>query len=162
MPGIDREISWPFPLPDVWADESRVRQVLLNLYSNATKFTDAGKITLRIHETDEGVQFSVQDTGCGIPPEKLEVVFEEFEQAGSEGRDPRAGSGLGLAISRQLLTLMGGHIWAESTVDKGSTFYFVIPPYHKEKIETVETQSLIIDDATPANVVEAADTTEAT
>lgn len=128
----------PDPLPQVWADESRVRQVLINLYSNAVKFTDDGAITLTIEEKEGEIVFAVADTGCGIPESQLELIFEEFKQGQTIGRDPRAGSGLGLAISRQLLDLMNGRIWVESTVNKGSTFYFTLQPYHKEKIDTVE------------------------
>lgn len=136
---IELKLDLPDPIPDVWADENRVRQVLLNLYSNAAKFTEAGSITLTIKEIKDGVQFSVTDTGCGIPEAQLSAIFEEFRQADSStGRDPRAGSGLGLAISRQLLDLMKGRIWAESEVGKGSTFHFVLQPFHKNKNETVE------------------------
>lgn len=118
------------PLPDVWADQNRVRQVLLNLYSNAAKFTDAGTIELAIRSVPEGVQFSVRDSGIGIAQEQLDSIFEEFQQASNTGgRDPRAGSGLGLAISRQLLDLMKGQIWAESTVGEGSTFHFLLRAY---------------------------------
>jgi len=139
---IELDMQMPDPPPDVWGDESRVRQVLLNLYSNATKFTDAGQISLVVKETDEGVQFSIRDTGNGIEPEALNHIFEEFEQTQQQGRDPRAGSGLGLAISRQLLDLMGGRIWAESVPGEGSIFYFLLQPYHKAKVDTVETKAI--------------------
>ena len=118
----------PEKLPMVSADTTRLRQVLINLYSNAAKFTDEGEIRLTVHELDERtVQFTLSDTGCGIESEQLETIFEEFKQAGNvKGRDPRAGSGLGLAISRQLVTLMRGHIWAESEVGKGSKFHITL------------------------------------
>jgi signal transduction histidine kinase len=104
--------------------------VLMNLYSNAVKFTETGSITLTVRETDEGVLFSLKDTGVGIDPQFHDVIFEEFKQAsGSAGRDPRSGSGLGLTISRQLLNLMGGRIWVESERGKGSAFNFVVQPY---------------------------------
>jgi len=114
-------------LPSVLADEARVRQVLLNLYSNAAKFTERGTITLTVTEVEEGVRIGLTDTGIGISESNLELIFEEFKQAETGGRDPRSGAGLGLAISRQLLTLMGGRIWAESELGKGSTFYFILP-----------------------------------
>jgi signal transduction histidine kinase len=117
----------PEYLPPVLADEARVRQVLLNLYSNAAKFTDRGTITLAVAEVDEGVRVSLADSGIGISQNNLELIFEEFKQAETGGRDPRSGAGLGLAISRQLLTLMGGRIWAESELGKGSTFHFILP-----------------------------------
>ncbi len=119
------------PMPDIWADESRLRQVLLNLYSNACKYTDEGSITLTVsdlQDTNE-IQFAISDTGAGIDPEFHDDLFEEFRQAKSGGRDPRSGSGLGLAISRQLLELMSGRIWMESTAGEGSTFYFTVKKY---------------------------------
>ena len=139
---VHLKTDMPNPTPDVWADESRVRQVLLNLYSNACKFTDEGSITLKIQAVEEGVQISLRDTGMGIEPEQLDLIFEEFRQGSSAGRDPRAGSGLGLAISSQLLSLMGGHIWAESTPGEGSTFYVLLQHYHMDRTVTAETQSV--------------------
>ncbi len=107
-----------------------MRQVLLNLYSNAAKFTEQGSITLTVEEIEDGVQISMSDTGIGIAPHNLSLIFEEFKQADTGGRDPRSGAGLGLAISRQLMTLMGGYIWAESELGKGSTFYLTLQNYH--------------------------------
>jgi len=111
----------------VIADDSRVRQVLFNLYSNAAKFTEEGTITVRAKVFPETVEVSMTDTGSGIPPQFHELIFEEFKQAETEGRDPRSGAGLGLAISRQLLRLMDGEIWVESEPGKGSTFTFRLP-----------------------------------
>ncbi len=123
---IKLESELPDDLPRVLADETRFRQVLMNIYSNACKFTETGTITLSVKAVSDGVQFSIKDTGSGIAADQLDRIFEEFRQAGNKGRDPRAGSGLGLAISRQLLNLMGGRIWAESVVGEGSTFHFVL------------------------------------
>lgn len=129
---IRLESDLPEQIPEVFADEARVRQVLLNLYSNAAKFTDKGSITLSVRLIEEGVQISLRDTGSGIPSDSLDIIFEEFKQAETGLRDPRSGAGLGLAISRQLLNLMGGRIWAESELGKGSTFYFVLPVYSED------------------------------
>lgn len=123
---VELTLDIPDNISQVYADETRFRQVLMNLYSNAAKFTDEGMIVLSVKPVDDGVQFSLCDSGCGIAPDQLERIFEEFRQSGNRGRDPRAGSGLGLAISRQLLNLMGGRIWAESEPGKGSTFHFVL------------------------------------
>lgn len=129
---IELKLNLPDYLPDVWADQNRVRQVLLNLYSNSAKFTDSGEITLTIREIEDGVQFSLSDTGIGIKEDELGAIFEEFRQVSNTGgRDPRAGSGLGLAISRQLLELMNGSIWAESVYGQGSVFHFTLRPYRK-------------------------------
>lgn len=117
----------PDPMPEVWADGKRLRQVLLNVYSNAAKYTDAGMIELTVQVTDDDMlQFALHDTGVGIAEAFHETLFEEFEQAVHKGRDPRAGAGLGLAITKQLLTLMGGQIWLDSEVGVGSTFYFTV------------------------------------
>ena len=140
---IELKSVLPEKLPEVWADQNRLRQILVNLYSNACKFTDTGSITITIKEEDDTVLFSLADTGHGISKDQMNVIFEEFKQAQSaKGRDPRSGSGLGLAISRQLLNLMDGRIWAESEVGKGSTFYFSLQPYHKDRNETQEIGTL--------------------
>ncbi len=146
---VELKTNLPDPLPEVWADESRVRQVLLNLYSNAAKFTNEGNITLTVKEIPEGVLFSVSDTGAGIPADQFEVIFEEFRQVRGQTRPKQAGSGLGLPISRRLLELMNGRIWLESELGKGSTFHFVLQPYQKSKFETMETSSLPDDTSSP-------------
>ncbi len=124
---IELRRELPDPVPRVIADTHRLQQVLMNLYSNAVKFTDTGSITLAVRQIDDVVQFSVKDTGSGIDPKNHALIFEEFKQADAVGRDPRAGAGLGLAISRQLLTLMNGRIWVESAVGQGATFFFALP-----------------------------------
>lgn len=129
---IALEKNVPEVLPQVWADETRLRQVLLNLYSNAVKYTDEGEIELTVKEIGDEVQFSVRDTGIGIPEKFHSALFEEFRQADNTGRDPRSGAGLGLAISKQLLTLMGGTIWFESKVGVGSTFHFTVLVYRQQ------------------------------
>lgn len=133
---IKLELDLPETLAPVFADEARVRQVLLNLYSNAAKFTDQGSIRLTVRPQEDGMLLSVRDSGSGIPQDSLELIFEEFKQAETGIRDPRAGAGLGLTISRQLLSLMGGRIWAESEMGKGSTFHFVLP-YWQEPVAEV-------------------------
>ncbi|HNT77604.1 MAG TPA: AAA family ATPase [Anaerolineae bacterium] len=120
------------PLPDgVHADEKRLRQVLINLLTNAVKFTDHGSVTLRVQEiitsrTTEGVKllrFAVIDTGVGIPEEHLERIFVPFEQT-EAGKKQAEGTGLGLAISRQIVQMMESELLVESVVGQGSTFWF--------------------------------------
>jgi signal transduction histidine kinase len=110
------------------ADERKVKQVLLNLLSNALKFTpEGGRIDVRADVRDGLTEISVTDTGVGIAPEDLEAVFEEFRQVGSTAKKVE-GTGLGLAISRKFIELHGGRIWVTSQVGMGSTFAFTLPP----------------------------------
>jgi len=106
-------------------DHDRMIQVLANLITNAIKFTQAGGTIVAHHERiADGVRISVQDSGVGIPHDKLETVFERFWQV---GKNDRRGVGLGLYISRSIVEAQGGTIWAESTEGAGSTFSFTIP-----------------------------------
>lgn len=120
-------------LPDVpnalVGDPVRLRQIIVNLVGNAIKFTSEGEVVVRIEvdsrNTDSvNLQFSVNDTGIGIPADQCAAIFEEFTQADSSTTRKYGGTGLGLAISRQLVELMQGHIWVESEVGKGSSFRF--------------------------------------
>jgi signal transduction histidine kinase len=111
----------------VRADERKVKQVLLNLLSNALKFTpEGGRIDVRAAARDDAVEISVTDTGVGIAPEDQEAVFEEFRQVGAAAKKVE-GTGLGLAISRKFIELHGGRIWVNSHVGSGSTFSFTLP-----------------------------------
>ena len=117
---------------NVVGDPTRLRQVLMNLLGNAIKFTGADTVSLRVTLDGDLVsptllRFSVQDTGIGIPDEKLGRIFERFTQADSSTTRRFGGSGLGLTISKRLVELMGGRIWVESVVAKGSTFSFAVP-----------------------------------
>jgi signal transduction histidine kinase len=125
----------PEYIPHVKGDSLRIRQVILNLLSNAAKFTDEGTITVGASIDNGEVTLYIKDTGIGIPPQDMDKIFEEFRQGTSGRRKGRAGSGLGLAISRQLLNLMGGRIWAESTPGRGSSFYFTLPVYAPEPVQ---------------------------
>lgn len=114
-------------LPPVEADHTRIRQVLLNLLSNAAKFTDEGTITVRVvHQGDELI-VSVADTGIGVAQEHIATIFEEFRQIEGSSSRRYEGTGLGLAICRRFIEMHGGKIWAESTVGVGSTFSFSLP-----------------------------------
>ncbi len=124
---VELKRSLPETLPTVMGDPLRVRQVLLNMYSNAAKFTDSGHIRLIIREEGDEVVFGVEDTGIGISEADQLTIFEEFRQGTAGRKKGRQGAGLGLAISQQLLRLMDGRLWFESTLGKGSTFYFALP-----------------------------------
>jgi len=115
-------------LGSVHADERKVKQVLLNLLSNALKFTpEGGRIEVRAGLRDGMVEIAVTDTGIGIAPEDHEAVFEEFRQVGTASRSVE-GTGLGLALSRKFVELHGGRIWVESAIGSGATFTFTLPP----------------------------------
>jgi signal transduction histidine kinase/ActR/RegA family two-component response regulator len=111
----------------VRGDPMRLRQVLVNLLGNAVKFTAEGEISLSAAPLDAGVEFSVRDTGIGIAPEKLGLIFEPFRQADGSTTRRYGGSGLGLAICAQLVRMMGGRIWVESEPGRGSVFHFTVP-----------------------------------
>jgi GAF domain-containing protein/DNA-binding response OmpR family regulator len=122
------EIEVADDLPPLNGDRFRIKQVLLNLLSNANKFTPDGEhISLTCQMADShAVMFSVADNGIGIKPEDHEVIFEEFHQAGDSAKKIK-GTGLGLAISKRLVELHGGHIWVESEPGRGATFSFLLP-----------------------------------
>ncbi|MEM9135946.1 MAG: response regulator [Cyanobacteria bacterium P01_F01_bin.42] len=132
---IDRDV------PDsVSGDITRVRQLLMNLLSNAVKFTEEGEIVARVSvcsdfsaaesgsqaDTKPLIQFSVSDTGIGIPEDRLDRLFQSFSQVDSSTTRKYGGTGLGLVICKQLVEMMGGQIWVESTYGKGTTFFFTI------------------------------------
>jgi signal transduction histidine kinase len=111
------------------ADRPKLEQILINLLTNAVKFTPAGgRIALVCVEQDDRVTVTVRDTGPGIPPEMLEAIFEPFVQVGRSLTAPAEGTGLGLAISRDLARAMGGDITVESSVGDGSRFTVTLPP----------------------------------
>ncbi|EQA37241.1 PAS domain S-box protein [Leptospira inadai serovar Lyme str. 10] len=108
-------------------DSLRIRQILINLIGNAIKFTDKGKVTLRIEKSGNELHFSVIDTGIGIRADRLDKIFEPFTQADVSTTRRFGGTGLGTTICKQLTELMGGKIWAESRLGEGSTFHVLIP-----------------------------------
>jgi signal transduction histidine kinase len=111
-------------------DERKVKQVLLNLLSNALKFTpEGGRIDVRAAMTDGMAEISVADTGVGIAPEDQEAIFEEFRQVGTADKKVE-GTGLGLALSRKFIELHGGRIWVKSQLGEGTTFTFTLPVGH--------------------------------
>ncbi|MCL4528943.1 MAG: ATP-binding protein [Chloroflexi bacterium] len=114
---------------EITADRTRIRQVMINIVNNAIKFTEKGKISLHVTTQDQKVLITVRDTGIGIPPEKLEAIFQEFTQVDTSSTRKTGGTGLGLPISRRLVEMHGGRLWAESTgeVGKGSTFFVELP-----------------------------------
>ncbi|RPH37133.1 response regulator [bacterium] len=146
---------------DIVGDATRLRQILVNLLSNAIKFTEAGEVVVsvtskRLEGNRFELQFSVRDTGIGIPDDRMDRLFKSFSQVDSSTTRHYGGTGLGLAISKRLSELMGGAMWAESEKGKGSTFFFTLVAtsapsapqsyWRKEQPQLVGKTVLIVDD----------------
>jgi signal transduction histidine kinase len=116
-------------LPEITCDKRRIRQILLNLLTNAIKFTENGSITLIVKNQGQNVSFVVIDTGPGIPKAEQELIFEPFMQT-EDGAKQTQGTGLGLPISRSLAQAHGGKLWVESEIGEGSSFFFTLPLKH--------------------------------
>jgi len=125
--GIALHLSIPDDLPRIYCDRTRIRQVILNLLSNAARFTDEGSITVTVRAESQYVVISVCDTGPGISAEDASRIFEPFQQGSFQQRRDQGGSGLGLSISKQFVELHGGRMWLQSEPGRGSTFSFRIP-----------------------------------
>jgi signal transduction histidine kinase/DNA-binding response OmpR family regulator len=149
-------------------DSTRLQQVLINLVSNAIKFTNEGEVVVRISQTQSlpngklELQFTVQDTGIGISPEKCSQLFQAFQQADASTTRKYGGTGLGLAISKRLTELMEGRIWVESELGQGSSFHFTVQVEpgemdeaevreHYEDLRMLENKRLLIVDDNPTN-----------
>ncbi|MBW2118500.1 MAG: PAS domain S-box protein [Deltaproteobacteria bacterium] len=142
-------------------DPVRLRQIIVNLGGNAIKFTDEGEVVIRVETEKEEdtsflLHFAVSDTGIGIPPDKVETIFESFSQADGSTTRKYGGTGLGLTISRELVEIMGGRIWVESEVGKGSIFHLTArfglsraeagSAVHLQDLDLTGVRTLIVDD----------------
>ena len=127
---------------EMTTDSQRLQQVLKNLLANAIKFTDSGKVVLRVADAGDGrVRFDVEDTGIGIPEDQQEAIFNAFRQADGTTRRKYGGSGLGLSISREFARLLGGSVSVASTPGQGSTFTLIVPVV-SEAVATETRQSV--------------------
>jgi signal transduction histidine kinase len=115
------------PLPKIMADKDKLMQVIINLISNAIKFTEEGCIVCTARRVQENIIVSIIDTGVGIKEEDKKYVFEKFSQVGDKLTNKPSGTGLGLAISKHIIEEHGGKIWVESEIEKGTDFSFSIP-----------------------------------
>jgi|GEM_PF-959588 len=113
-------------LPSIVGDQRRIRQICLNLISNACKFTDMGSVTISVKHRQSNIHIAVLDTGPGIPQDQTDIIFEPFQQTDT-GIKHVGGTGLGLAITKRLVQAHHGEIWVESTVGEGSAFHVVLP-----------------------------------
>jgi signal transduction histidine kinase/AmiR/NasT family two-component response regulator len=148
--GLELRSEFGAGVPEmVLGDPARLRQVLTNLVGNALKFTEAGEVGVSVARMDGDaaalpLEFTVWDTGVGIPPEKQKAIFESFTQADSSTTRKYGGTGLGLTISMRLVELMGGKIWVESGIGRGAKFHFTIkfkPSTHAAKPERKNTEA---------------------
>ncbi len=121
------------PLYYVHADPDRMREVITNLFDNAVKYTESGKVSLGLTGDQNVVQIRVQDTGPGIPAESIPHLFQKFYRVDSSATRTIGGTGLGLFISRKIIELYGGRVWVDSVVGKGSTFYINLPRLSAQK-----------------------------
>jgi signal transduction histidine kinase len=132
--GVKLSQDIPADLPTIYSDQEKVKQILLNLLSNAAKFTHEGEIVVEVSRSrsDAHLRAKVHDTGIGMTEEQLAHIFEEFQQADSSTTRQYGGTGLGLPISRHLAQLLGGDLAAESTAGEGSTFTLTLPLHYGE------------------------------
>ncbi len=125
--GLSLEMDVPQDLPGILCDPTRIRQVVLNLLSNAGRFTERGGVRIRAWQEGGSIMVSVADTGPGISPDAVSKVFEPFQQLDASIRRRYGGSGLGLSISKRFIELHQGQIWLESEEGRGTTFFFSLP-----------------------------------
>ncbi len=125
-PAVQLHVEADDDLPRIIGDQRRIRQIMLNLVSNACKFAEVGHVALRLQQQGDEIVFTVDDTGPGIPPDEHETIFDTFHQT-EAGLRQGGGTGLGLPISRKLAEIHGGRLWLESTPGQGSTFYVALP-----------------------------------
>jgi len=126
-------------------DREKIYAILSNLVKNAIKFTKAGSIEFGYEKNDNHLQFFVSDTGIGISPEKQQIVFERFRQGSESLTRNYEGAGLGLSISKAYVEMLGGKIWVDSEIGKGSTFYFTLP-YHTQTEDKIVTKNVVLAD----------------
>jgi signal transduction histidine kinase len=132
--GIALTFNRPEVVPTVYGDPVRLRQIVYNLLNNAIKFTENGGVTVSVEMQDENqLCVKVQDTGIGMTPKDLNVIFERFRQVDGSATRRAGGTGLGLAITRQLVQMHEGEIHVESEPKVGSTFWFTLPLYSGQK-----------------------------
>lgn len=126
------------PLYYVWADADRMREVITNLFDNAVKYTEEGKISIGLTGNTEVVQLYVKDTGPGIPREDIPHLFEKFYRVDNSATRTIGGTGLGLFICRKIVELYQGRIWVDSELEKGSTFYINLPRLTSQRAEQLQ------------------------
>jgi signal transduction histidine kinase len=130
-------IAVPPDLPLGRGDEQRISQVLLNLVGNAIKFTEDGEVGVQVTAVDGAFTVAVSDTGAGISEADQQKIFEEFQQADTSSTRKQGGTGLGLSIAKRIVEMHGGRMWVESSLGKGSTFWFTLPVRVERQMEVL-------------------------
>jgi signal transduction histidine kinase len=130
--GLDFVVTSPNDLPVAFGDGKRIAQCLVNLAGNAIKFTKEGRVEISAEQRGDDLVYRVSDTGIGIPEDQLDNVFAEFRQVDATISREYGGTGLGLSITKKFVEMHGGRIWVESTLGKGSTFWFTIPVRYRD------------------------------
>jgi PAS domain S-box-containing protein len=133
--GLRLHLNLADDLFNIHADRTRMRQILWNIMGNAIKFTPKGGITVTMQTQDDNLLVSVRDTGIGIMPENIPIVFEQFRQVDGSLNRTAEGTGLGMPITKKLVELHGGEIWVESVFGVGTTFWFTLPRFPTNQIE---------------------------
>lgn len=133
------------PLYYVWADPDRLREVVTNIFDNAVKYTDTGKVSIGLTGDDQVVQFYIKDTGAGIPREDIPHLFQKFYRVDNTSTRTIGGTGLGLFICRKIIELYEGRIWVESDAGKGSTFFINLP-----RLSTAKAEKLLASQEKPS------------
>ena len=125
--GLELVVSVPEEIPLAYGDGKRITQCLMNYVGNALKFTRQGQVKVAVEQLDDVLRFSVADTGIGIPKERIDSLFTEFQQGDAAIGREFGGTGLGLSITKKFVEMHGGRVWVESDFGTGSTFFFSIP-----------------------------------
>lgn len=141
------------PLYYATVDPDRMREVITNLFDNAVKYTDTGKISIGLTGNDRVVQFSIKDTGNGIPAEDIPHLFQKFYRVDNSATRTIGGTGLGLFICRKIVELYQGRIWVESEIGKGSTFFINLPRLTTQKAEAAMAAEAASGNITPTAAV---------
>lgn len=147
-PGDNAMLRLVKPLYYAHIDPDRMREVITNLFDNAVKYTESGKVTLGLTADDKTIQFHISDTGPGIPKDDISHLFQKFYRVDSSATRTIGGTGLGLFISRKIVELYNGQIWVESEIGKGSTFYINLP-----RISSEQAARMQADQATTASPI---------
>jgi signal transduction histidine kinase/DNA-binding response OmpR family regulator len=142
----------PPEFPELTTDQDKLKQIIINLLSNALKFTEQGEVKLSVAPEDSKVKITVSDTGIGMPPEALKYIFDEFRQVDGSSTRKHGGTGLGLSITKKLVDLLGGTLDVSSVVNEGSTFTILLPLEAKKQVVIVKPEVTEEESPSPSTI----------